>query len=187
MKFHDVYSLHKSRGQYLWPAARSLSVHLIEHWEFLKATNILELGAGVQIIKLTSNNEYLTLRPLDQCGLAGLAVNHLPGVKTVTFTDHDPGCMQLIQENIALNMDQMRLVDNKVYYLSWGESELLNADFNRSFREAHSLGSFDLIIGSDLIYCKEVIRSLLETVKNLLNPIHGTFVLATSFSLGNVR
>lgn len=42
--------------------------------------------------------------------------------------------------------------------------------------------SFDLIVGSDLIYCASVVRPLLETIRDLLDP-SGLMVLMGSFVL----
>ena len=134
---------------------------------------------------------------------------------TITFTDHDPGCLQLIEENIALNLSPNQHLSNdtscssiggggasssssssgsssssdsiikyNVYHLSWGKQSLLSAE-NAPFRHRVSVRKFPLIIGSDLIYCVEVVRLLLETVSLSMDD-GGLFILATSFTLGQV-
>ena len=48
--------------------------------------------------------------------MAGLLVGKLVHTGTITFTDHDPGCLQLIEENISLNSppfsSQLQLNEN---------------------------------------------------------------------------
>ena len=113
---------------------------------------------------------------------------------TITFTDHDPGCLQLIEENIALTFHldsndsssgSSSNVQHHVYHLSWGNESLLSAE-NALFRHRIGVKKFPLIIGSDLIYCVEVVRLLLETVSLSMDD-GGLFILATSFTLGHVR
>ena len=74
---------HVQSGQYLWPAAAFTAKYLIQHWNALQATTIIELGAGV--------------------GVAGLVASKLPGCRKVVLTDYDPGAIQLLEENMALN------------------------------------------------------------------------------------
>ena len=74
---------HVQSGQYLWPAAAFTAKYLIQHWDTLHATTVVELGAGV--------------------GVAGLVASKLPGCRKVVLTDYDPGAIQLLQENMALN------------------------------------------------------------------------------------
>ena len=156
--------------------------------------------------------------------MAGLLVGKLVHTGTITFTDHDPGCLQLIEENISLNSppfsSQLQLNENNsgstsssinensssssssnssssssggsssnvkynVYHLSWGKESFLSTE-NASFRDHVRATKFPLIIGSDLIYCVEVVRLLLETVSLSLAD-GGLFILATSFALGHVN
>jgi len=80
---------HVQSGQYLWPAAAFTARYLIDHWwgtdttNTFQATAVVELGAGV--------------------GVAGLVAAQLPGCRQVVLTDYDPGSLQLLRENIALN------------------------------------------------------------------------------------
>ena len=74
---------HVQSGQYLWPAAAFTAKYLIQHWNTLQATTVIELGAGV--------------------GVAGLVASKLSGCRKVVLTDYDPGAIQLLQENMALN------------------------------------------------------------------------------------
>lgn len=75
---------HVQSGQYIWPAAESLSKYLCAHWDELTSHTVIELGAG--------------------CGMAGIAAAQLGGPSTsVVFTDHDPGAVSLLEENVEIN------------------------------------------------------------------------------------
>ena len=146
---------HVQSGQYLWPAARFLSNHICDVWADLGSDRILELGAG--------------------CGLVGLTAARLPNTKIVVFTDYDPGSCKLLQDNIELNNSSFSCtVDD----LTWGDD-----DKAKALVQKHG-GNFHLVVGSDLIYSKDVIEPLLSTVSIVLS-VEGVFVLASSFDVGN--
>jgi predicted nicotinamide N-methyase len=162
LKFIDMEPGHVISGQYLWPAAEALGNFLVDNWNTYRAANILELGAG--------------------CGLAGIAVAGLEGTKKVIFTDNDPGALGLIQDNLSINS----IADKGlVYSLAWGAA--IPADIRSALTVPESL----LLIGSDLIYCKGVVKPLLTTARDLFNiaGIERTvgFVLCFSFDTGEVR
>ena len=69
-----------------------------------------------------------------------------------------------------------------MHYLEWGIS--LNNDIKIHNRYPDE--GFKLIIGTDLIYCKEVIGSLLYTANELLHSNNGIFILVSSFALNMV-
>ena len=182
------------RGQYLWPAAKSLCNHLIAAWDSIKGSlnfcviDTLELGAGVNRNTLHYYINTLNIFVL-KCGMVGLLIGQLldsKAVGSITFTDHDPGCLQLIQENIDLNFSVADRTNKRVHLLAWG-TDAFNSEENLSFRQCViPSGGFSLIVGSDLIYCIEVVRLLFETVHLCLKPMEGLFILATSFKLGEV-
>eukprot|EP01036_Dinobryon_divergens_P045029 gene45029-60118_t len=62
---------HIQSGQYLWPAAQSLSQYLIDNWLALESDVIIELGAG--------------------CGLTGLVASKLSNNAHIILTDYDYG------------------------------------------------------------------------------------------------
>jgi predicted nicotinamide N-methyase len=154
---------HKQSGQYLWPAAEKAANYFIQHWaEGLAASRILELGAG--------------------CGLTGLVLSQFEGVTEIVFTDYDYGTLKLIEESIELNRTASStkfIVD----FLQWGDFEF--DPRKRVSEENWETQKFDLIIGTDLLYSKDVVLPLFQTVKFFLNK-SGKFVLTTSFSLGEV-
>lgn len=169
LKLIDEEPGHVQSGQYLWPASYCLSNHLITCWDNLKAENVLELGAGV--------------------GMGGILCSRLAGVKTVTLTDYDPGSLELLNDNIELNA-----VDNsqtsckcKSSFLQWGSDISPDSDI--------FMNHYDLIIGSDLLYCTGVVNPLLKTVARIFatHPVGSSsspiltsnlFVLASSFEVG---
>jgi predicted nicotinamide N-methyase len=162
LKFIDMEPGHVISGQYLWPAAEALGNFLVENWNTYRAGTIVELGAG--------------------CGLAGIAAAALEGTKRVIFTDNDPGALGLIQDNLAIN----RIADRcLVYSLAWGAA--LPGNIRSAVTEDESL----LLIGSDLIYCKGVVKPLLTTARDLFSTVSADrsvgFVLCFSFDTGEVR
>jgi predicted nicotinamide N-methyase len=142
---------HKQSGQYLWPAAKGLSVYLFEQKYLVENESVVELGAG--------------------CGLAGLVAAKL-GAKSVIFTDYDYGSLNLIDESMNLNDLKQNC---STIFLEWG-----------NIANAKQIGDITLAIGSDLIYCKDVVVPLFTTIATFLSTAGSKFILATSFELGEV-
>jgi predicted nicotinamide N-methyase len=155
---------HKQSGQYLWPAAEKAANYFIANWNALSSARVLELGAG--------------------CGLTGLLISKLKGVEEVVFTDYDYGTLTLIEESIKLNDNGDSQPKFIVDFLQWGDFQFDSS--KRLSNESWNLEKFDLIIGTDLIYSKDVVFPLLSTI-NYFMTAHGTFVLTTSFPLGEVN
>ncbi|KAJ1425276.1 putative methyltransferase-domain-containing protein [Ochromonadaceae sp. CCMP2298] len=147
---------HVQSGQYLWPAAAAAGEYLIAHWGEIAAGEVMELGAG--------------------CGLAGLVATQQPLVRSVTYTDYDRGSLQLIEENIALN--SCVSVQSFAHFLEWGVD--IAADTRAE--NGYPLGGFGLVLGTDLIYSRDVIVPLFTTVSAVLHE-QGTFLLVSSFEL----
>lgn len=152
---------HVQSGQYLWPASHAAAKYVIKHWNSLQCETIMELGAG--------------------CGLTGLVVSKLDGVKSVIFTDYDPGSLDLISDNVKLNSFDSN-VGFHVHFLQWGKEV---PDSVRS-QCSYPAEGFRLILGADLLYCVEVVEPLFASVSRLLCEGGGLFVLVTSFSLEKV-
>ena len=147
---------HVQSGQYLWPAARYMANHLCDVWADLGSDRVIELGAG--------------------CGLVGLTAARLPNARSIVLTDYDPGSCKLLQENIELNSTSTSsscIVED----LTWGDIAAA-----KTLVKKHG-GEFHLVVGSDLIYSRDVIKPLLTTVANVLS-IEGIFALASSFDIG---
>jgi hypothetical protein len=114
--------------------------------------------------------------------LAGLVVSQLEGVQTVVFSDYDHGSLKIIEENIQLNHHSLSHLSPppqlRTQYLEWGQP-------------CPETAVFDLLIGSDLLYCLEVVSTLFSSVNSLLRlgtspSSKATFILCTSFALGKV-
>lgn len=146
---------HVQSGQYLWPAATAAGNYLIESWGEIAAEEVIELGAG--------------------CGLAGIVASKLPGVRHVVWTDYDRGSLQLISENVD---DNCSFGSYHTHFLEWGKP--IGKDIQQE--NCYPDDGFKLVVGSDLIYCKEVIEPLFRTVAEVLHK-DGVFVLVSSFSL----
>jgi predicted nicotinamide N-methyase len=151
---------HVQSGQYLWPAAKAAGDHLISNWSLLQSDVVMELGAG--------------------CGLTGLVTTMLEGVNSVIFTDYDHGSIDLINESIVLNCGENH--GHFVHLLEWGKP--ISKDIRTQF--AYPESGFKLIIGTDLLYCIEVVLPLFSTVNDLLLQNGGVFMLTTSFHLEEV-
>lgn len=149
---------HVQSGQYLWPAAKACGEYLIDNWETVGSSIVLELGAG--------------------CGLSGIVASKMPNVMSVVWTDYDRGSLQLIAENTVLNCSCQCFV----HFLEWGK--LIDAETKDDNGYPHD--GFELVIGSDLIYCREVIEPLFRTVAETLCKRDGLFILVSSFALEEV-
>ena len=146
----------------------------------LKASKIVELGAGV--------------------GLAGLISSKLPGIQTVILTDYDHGALELLRENANSNK-AIGDGDVSVEFLQWGKplpSVLMLSTSSTSHSTAtsgslivegvncHSEAEL-LVIGSDLLYSADIVRPLLISVKDIISCCVGSkFVLVSSFDPGEV-
>ena len=160
---------HVQSGQYLWPAAHFAAKWLYAHshdW-LPQSSTIVELGAG--------------------CGLAGLATWHMPNVCAVVLTDYDYGSLQLLQENAA-EARASRVSEEatggdlgvlRVERLEWGVAiapSFYSLAAIQGAVEGASLVDTDggaastrhlRVIGTDLIYAKDVVAPLLGTVAQL--------------------
>ena len=142
---------HVQSGQYLWPAAQFAAKWLYGHQnEWLpRPSVVVELGAG--------------------CGLTGLAAWHLPSVCSVVLTDYDYGSLQLLEENATAARSEQEgggagETALTVERLEWG-TPVTAAFFPPPVA---SLGPRHLrIVGTDLLYAKDVVAPLLATVSAL--------------------
>jgi methyltransferase-like protein 6 len=165
---------HVQSGQYLWPAAAFLADYLITHWDTLKRESVVELGAGV--------------------GLAGILTSMLPGTKRAVLTDYDRGALTLIEENISLNKRQesnssmSNCCDIKAEFLEWGD-DASGRNVMRALAEVET--PFELVIGTDLLYSKDIVEPLFKSAKQLLASNNDMqedrlFILTSSFDPGKV-
>jgi predicted nicotinamide N-methyase len=169
---------HRQSGHYLWPAAQFLAEYLAQHWAIYHSSLVIELGSGI--------------------GLCGILCSCLGDRKQrVILTDYDPGCLELLNINIANNNCQEVA---STQFLQWGSVGVVT----EIMEQVTGVGP-PLLIGSDLLYCTEVVRPLFETIAQFLKkkestataltgaaltdraPLEeGQFLLASSFDVGEV-
>lgn len=168
-------------------------------WSDRQYTNVIELGAG--------------------CGLCSIVCSKLiqfqqmqskPSVVSkICVTDYDPGALQIIQDNININpievsklystdsnnkFERFHNIQWSVENIKWGDDLKLNTLDNSTEIPSPMLSpGYDLIIGSDLIYCTGVIQPLFCTVDQIIQQKTSNmdrqcvFILAFSFDIGEVR
>lgn len=197
---------HVQSGQYLWPAALSLSSYLMQHWSEIstsppvqhKSPVIVELGSGVGMcgIFLAKYFELLSSKKSEES-------NSIEMPSTILLTDYDPGCLDMLSDNIVLNS----LEDScHVCRVEWGKN--LTSVFEFTQLSISSQQTPLLVIGSDLLYCVSVVKPLFTSVKAMLSGVavarnapecldkcqddntrsvsmgRGLFILASSFDIG---
>lgn len=110
------------------------------------------------------------------CGLAGIVASRMCGVELVCLTDYDHGSLKLMRENVAKNS---KTAATMVEYLEWGTIPAFYhaLDFRND--------GFELIVGTDLLYCVDVVAKLFHSVKQLMSK-DGMFLLVSSFATGEV-
>lgn len=142
-------------------------------------------------------------------GLAGLVASKLKGTKKVVLTDYDHGSLQLLNDNTELNRMATDTCDITVEFLEWGKSLTNNSSSSNKISEDYSISSsedvnnsnnsirnsmvlcnknedlFELILGTDLLYCAEIVDPLFKSVKLLMMPSQSSrFILTSSFQTG---
>jgi predicted nicotinamide N-methyase len=173
-------------GHYLWPAAELLAKYLLTKETAWQPASVVELGAG--------------------CALASLAALQIwqGSLQCLVVTDHDPGTLERACDNHEQTLQEVLdasptdhdlnalindLVSIPVSFesLEWGsgkeQAEALDAI--REIVQEHTTQNqirFDLVLGSDLIYCLDVVEPLLTTAADLLAVTDDSvFVLTQSF------
>jgi len=133
-----------------------LCQHLVSEFKMLQDTSndlrILEVGSG-----------------LGRCGLLAHHLSHENA--TTILTDGDTDTLKQLRENIKNNTIQNGSNISCVQLL-WGEEQA-----KTFLSQQPGSRKFDVILGSDLIYVKSVIRPLFETVRVLLSERDGSKLL----------
>lgn len=171
-------------GHYLWPGSELLAEFIVEHGERYKTVkSILELGAGCGLVSLTSLQIW---RPTLQC---------------VIVTDHDSGTLERARDNYEMTLEAIyetacseEELDTAISTvgsipvlfetLEW-ENDGSNLQAIREQLSEHTTSareSFDLVLGSDLIYSTLMIEPLLLTATSLMNQESGCFLLSQSYA-----
>jgi predicted nicotinamide N-methyase len=170
-------------GHYIWPASPALAQYLVDTYHsshsMASIKRIIELGAG--------------------CGLVSLCAYQVFTDSTLlVVTDHDPGTLKRAKSNfesIKNNKDTNKVTRVVFEDLSWCDSTTYFQNFlNRLQEESNDwreidtsyedVVKFDLILGSDLIYCQDIVRPLLTTVALLLRRSNkeSKMILSQSFN-----
>lgn len=172
-------------GHYIWPASPALAQYIVDTYytadldeEKASIKRIIELGAG--------------------CGLVSLCAYQVFTDSTLlVVTDHDPGTLKRAKSNFdSINNKETNGVTRLLFEdLSWCDSTTYFQKFLNGIQE-HSKDwletdtsnddavKFDLILGSDLIYCQDIVRPLLTTVSFLLRKSNkgSKMILSQSFN-----
>lgn len=176
-------------GHYIWPASPALAQYIVDTYytsdldkEEASIKRIIELGAG--------------------CGLVSLCAYQVFTDSTLlVVTDHDPGTLKRAKSNFeSMNTNENNRVTRLLFEdLSWCDSTTYLQNFlNRIQKDSNDwletdtsnddADKFDLILGSDLIYCQDIVRPLLTTVSFLLRKSNkgSKMILSQSFNYSEI-
>ncbi|CAH1775980.1 unnamed protein product [Owenia fusiformis] len=153
----EIWALHSASstdfdltGQIVWPACRVLALYLSHHPGLIGDRKTLELGAGV--------------------GVAGLmAAKFSTNPNNVILTDHNEKVLDVLQKNIDVNFDSAQEKAPLCAMLEWGS----DADIFKN-----KYGTFEVILGADVIFWPDAIPLLFQTVGKLLKKKGGVFLLS---------
>lgn len=131
----------KSTGLMLWESARFICNVLSDNPSIVSGKKVLELG----------------------CGSAGIcSMVAARSAELVVATDGDKESLNLLNENIAANVEPNLLTKLVVKKLLWG-----NTDDIKDIKDL--AGGFDVIIGTDVTYNSEAISPLFETARKMIS------------------
>jgi predicted nicotinamide N-methyase len=134
-------------GINIWSASIVLSRWLVDNKGWFLNKNVCELGAGAGLPGLT-------------CGIAC-------NPKLIMITDYLPHCVENIEKNIEIN--KLSSSSSFSHAVDWSK----DATWPKLSNDTQQ--TFDVLLGSDLIYDIEMIPSLLSVVTKLLNS-NGIFL-----------
>lgn len=135
-------------GGIIWETAFLLALYLENHelkskpGRPFRPLNVLELGAG--------------------CGLLGLVIAQ--GGHHVVLTEH-PDAMSNLKQNVESNSKSLAPHATAVAaQLRWGVAEDIEAVKHISTK------TFEIIVGTDIVYQAELVEPLLKTISAFANP-----------------
>ncbi|MDP2436644.1 MAG: methyltransferase domain-containing protein [archaeon] len=153
-------------GEVLWPAAYSLAKFIEANASALRPTGtFLELGAGM--------------------GLPSIVLLAKQPPALLISSDHQRSVLTVLEKNIRAQLDRTPC-DSKwcTFKFEWGLPAHLQAIKQQAAQllnrqhTACDFPGFDYIIASDVIYSSDAVDGLLTSVRSLLNPDGGIFVMA---------
>ncbi|KAJ6810048.1 uncharacterized protein M6B38_157505 [Iris pallida] len=129
----------KSTGLILWESAHLMSNLLAENPSIVAGKRVLELG----------------------CGSAGIcSMVSVPFAELLVATDGDTAALDLLNQNVASNLEPSLSEKMVIKRLIWGDKE--------DMAVIKDLGGFDVIIGTDVTYYPEAILPLFKTARELI-------------------
>lgn len=176
-------------GHYLWPAAELLSEYLVHEQADRRPVSVVELGAGCALASLTA------LQLWQQSLQCVLVTDHDPGTLDRARSNHESTLEALLDQSLSED-DLLGAINNVASIpvllepLEWGAPSSVVEDLLHLLRDhttAPTTG-FDVVLGTDLIYCIEVVSPLLECAARLLaknteqNDAPPVFFLSQSFA-----
>ncbi|XP_019053883.1 PREDICTED: uncharacterized protein LOC104600653 isoform X2 [Nelumbo nucifera] len=136
----------KSTGLMVWESAHLMSSVLVENPSIVTGKTVLELGSGCAGI----------------CSMVAVRSADL-----VIATDGDMQALDLLQQNVALNLEPPLLNKLVTRRLEWG-----NRDHIEAIKKLNHRG-FEVIIGTDVTYVPESITPLFATARELVSSNGG--------------
>ena len=155
-------------GEILWPAAYSLANWISANAHLLqKGGTFLELGAGM--------------------GLPSMVLLHKQPPRLLIASDHQKSVLSVLEQNIGRQTGQPKDQPPSLatvwstFRFEWGDAahiQALRAAAARLLGQELPFEGFDYIIASDVVYSSDAIAGLLSSVKQLLRPSSGLFIMA---------
>lgn len=142
----------QSTGVTLWQAAPRLANFLIKSPELVADKRILELGAGL--------------------GLCGMVAHHL-GANSVVLTDADTITLERMRSNLDTNCPNHNSSKQSIgcRQLIWN-----------NLSQMEECGTFDTLLGADVIYTIESLDPLFDTVAYFLQQQAGACFVLSRFT-----
>ncbi len=153
-----------STGLTMWPAAELVCNHLIHNPKLLQGKRTLELGSGLGLVGLLAHHI-----------VVGDDRNYNTGA-CVHMTDGDSDALFQLRQNIAIN-DISNDYKGKRQSLSCNQLLWSKNNAESFLHDEANDKKFDLILASDIIYAKSVVKPMWETVQVLLEE-NGSFLFA---------
>jgi len=156
----DSDEVFESTGLTVWKAAEYLGQYQIKHSLLFHGKRILELGAGL--------------------GLNGILASCTSQNSKICITDGDTDALIHLRKNVERNITDTYNNDNKLntinskiscYQLIWGKSNakiFLQQQQQENDDDDENDSKFDILLASDIVYAKCIIKPLWETVQILL-------------------
>jgi len=151
----------------VWPSEEVLAFFCLDNQEAFNNMDVLEVGAGMS-------------------GLAGLVIARFASPKTVTITDGNPDCVDLLKHNIEINFPSSAalsssLVGEETVSDAVPARRALSARLVRWDRHGrYERDSVDVVVGADCLFFEWCHEDLLHLLSSVLRPSGVAFLIAPS-------